>query len=43
MIGRDVENKNYDKINLIEKARKNNEYNITYHGSWYRQPIWNGN
>ena len=44
MIGRDVENKNYDKINLIEKTwRKNNEYNITYHGSWYRQPIWNGN
>ncbi len=41
MIGRDVENKNYDKINLIEKTwRKNNEYNITYHGSWYRQPIW---
>ena len=37
-------NKNYDKINLIEKTwRKNNEYNITYHGSWYRQPIWNGN
>lgn len=34
----------YDKINLIEKTwRKNNEYNITYHGSWYRQPIWNGN
>ena len=44
MIGRDVKNKNYDKINLIEKTwRKNNEYNITYHGSWYRQPIWNGN
>ena len=37
MIGRDVKNKNYDKINLIEKTwRKNNEYNITYHGSWYR-------
>ena len=44
MIGKDVKNKNYDKINLIEKTwRKNNEYNITYHGSWYRQPIWNGN
>ena len=44
MIGRDVKNKNYDKINLIEKTwRKNNEYNITYHGSRYRQPIWNGN
>lgn len=44
MIGRDVKNKNYDKINLIEKTwRKNNEYNITYHGSWYRQSIWNGN
>ena len=44
MIGRDVKNKNYDKINLIEKTwRKNNEYNITYHGCWYRQPIWNGN
>ena len=37
MIGRDVKNKNYDKINLIEKTwRKNNEYNITYHGCWYR-------
>ncbi len=34
MIGRDVKNKNYDKINLIEKTwRKNNEYNITYHGA----------
>ena len=44
MIGRDVKNKNYDKINLIEKTwRKNNEYNITYHGSWYRQPFRNRN
>ena len=44
MIGRDVKNKNYDKINLIEKTwRKNNEYNITYHGRWHRQPLRNGN
>ena len=50
MIGRDVKNKNYDKINLIEKTWRKNRYgkenyenNITYHGSWYRQPIWNGN
>ena len=42
MIGRDVKNKNYDKINLIEKVRKNNENNITYYGSWYRQSFWNG-
>ena len=20
-----------------------NENNITYHGCWYRQPLWNGN
>ena len=33
MIGRDVKNKNYDKIQF---DRKNNEYNITYHVSWYR-------
>lgn len=44
MIGRDVKNKNYDKINLIEKTwRKNNENNITYHGGWNWQPLWNGN
>ena len=44
MIGRDVKNKNYDKINLIEKTwRKNYEYNITYHGRRNRQPIWNRN
>ena len=44
MIGRDVKNKNYDKINWIEKTwRKNNEYNITYHGGWNWQPLWNGN
>lgn len=42
MIGKDVKNENYDKINLIEKVRKNNEHNITYYGSWYRQPFWNG-
>ena len=53
MIGRDVKNKNYDKINLIEKERKrekkrekkrkSNEHNITYHGGRNRQPIWNRN
>ena len=41
MIGRDVKNKNYDKINLIEKTM--NKYNITYHGGRNRQPIWNRN
>ena len=42
MIGQYVKNENYDKINLIEKVRKSNEHNITYYGSWYRQPFWNG-
>jgi len=36
MIGRDVKNENYGRINLIEKVRNNNENNITYHGCWYR-------
>ncbi len=36
MIGRDVKNENYGRINLIEKVRNNNEHNITYHGSRYR-------
>ena len=44
MIGRDVKNKNYDKINLIEKTwEKNNENDITYHGRRNRQPFWNRN
>ena len=36
MIGRDVKNENYGRINLIEKVRNNNENNFTYHGCWYR-------
>ena len=36
MIGQYVKNENYDKINLIEKVRKSNEHNITYHGGRYR-------
>ena len=43
MIGRDVKNENYDKINLIDKVRKNNENNITYHGRRNRQSLRNRN
>lgn len=32
-----------DITDFEEVVRLDKEYNITYHGSWYRQPIWNGN
>ena len=25
-----------------EHSKERYEHNITYYGSWYRQPIWNG-
>ena len=37
------EERNLGKSTLLVKGRKNYEYNITYHGGRYRQPLWKRN